>query len=74
MLCSMTGFGVVETTLPVENKSDRGVVGISLELKTLNSRFFEVTCKLPGALYALEGKITAFQQFVDTKKLADSEK
>lgn len=59
MLCSMTGFGVVEATLPVENKNNQGVVSISLELKTLNSRFFETTCKLPGTLNALEGKVTS---------------
>jgi len=51
MLMSMTGFATKSITLPL----DEGLkVNLSISVKSLNSRFFEATCKLPYALSHLE--------------------
>jgi uncharacterized protein (TIGR00255 family) len=50
MIMSMTGFGTSTLSIPVKDN----VLYITLSLKTLNSRFFESTCKLPYALTELE--------------------
>lgn len=50
MLLSMTGFSSRVINLPIKDQT----VIVTLSLKTLNSRFFEVNCKLPYALNALE--------------------
>lgn len=51
MLLSMTGFAT--KTFALQNK-DKSHAQITMSLKTLNSRFFEVTCKMPYALHHLE--------------------
>ena len=57
MIRSMTGFSSTILTLPRKN-TDTGVheqpLQLSMTLKTLNSRFFEMTCKLPYSLSFLE--------------------
>jgi uncharacterized protein (TIGR00255 family) len=51
MIQSMTGFATKTFTLsPTPQKKSN----VSMSLKTLNSRFFEATCKLPQALLHLE--------------------
>ncbi|MBY0109818.1 MAG: YicC family protein [Candidatus Babeliaceae bacterium] len=50
MIMSMTGFGTSTLSIPVKDT----VLYMTLSLKTLNSRFFESTCKLPYALTELE--------------------
>ncbi len=50
MLMSMTGFGTSTLSIPIKNN----VLYLTLSLKTLNSRFFESTCKLPYSLNELE--------------------
>jgi len=52
-MLSMTGFAHKSflLTTPDGNK-----INVSMNLKTVNSRFFEVTCKLPYALSHLETK------------------
>ena len=53
MLASMTGFVSQDLSMMVDNKK----VTISLNLKSLNSRFFETLCKLPPQLNHLETDI-----------------
>lgn len=48
---SMTGFASVNVMLPLP---DGGQSQMSINLKTLNSKFFEANCKLPHALNSLE--------------------
>ncbi len=55
MFLSMTGFAGKTEILKLSKDEQ---VSLFIELKTINSRFFEVTCKLPNALSALEIKIT----------------
>lgn len=50
MLLSMTGFSTRTITIPFQNTP----VTLTLTLKSVNGRFFEITCKLPAALTALE--------------------
>lgn len=50
MITSMTGFGTSTLSIPVKDT----IVYMTLSLKTLNSRFFESTIKLPYALSELE--------------------
>lgn len=50
MIMSMTGFGTSTLSIPVKG----AVLYTTISLKTLNSRFFEATCKLPYALTELE--------------------
>ncbi len=54
MLLSMTGFGNKTVVLPIEKK---GKISVSVEMKSINSRFFEAVCKLPSVLSSLEIKI-----------------
>ena len=54
MLYSMTGFGSELVTVEV---SGMGRVCLAIEIKTINSRFFEAVCKLPNVLSALEVKL-----------------
>lgn len=51
MIQSMTGFA--STTLNFSSSQDYQIYTI-INLKTLNSRYFEITCKLPQALSHLE--------------------
>jgi uncharacterized protein (TIGR00255 family) len=51
MVLSMTGFSSKMVTVRLKAG---GSVTLQVELKTLNSRFFETTCKLPGSLSYLE--------------------
>ena len=53
MLYSMTGFGSELVTVEV---AGIGRVCLAIEIKTINSRFFEAVCKLPNVLSALEIK------------------
>ncbi len=59
MLRSMTGYASKTSQLDL---SAFGQVGISVEIKTLNSRFFEVVSKLPSTLSHLELPITTTLQ------------
>ena len=54
MLISMTGFGskIVHLSLKKEDKAS-----LNIEIRALNSRFFELTSKLPVALNFLEAEI-----------------
>ncbi|MCL4361266.1 YicC family protein [Candidatus Dependentiae bacterium] len=54
MILSMTGFSSATLTIPFKKK---GKINLSITLKSLNSRFFEVNCKLPFALTHLETKL-----------------
>lgn len=50
MIYSMTGFATKTIEVPtLDNRAH-----LSITLKSLNSRFFEATCKLPHALQSLE--------------------
>lgn len=51
---SMTGFGAARGSLAVDKKKK---VSFTVEIKTLNSRFFEAVCKLPGPLSYIEIKV-----------------
>ncbi len=53
MLLSMTGFG--SGTIVINTRS--GKLSLTVEMKTINSRYFEATCKLPITLSSLEVKI-----------------
>src|SRR5271154_5096944 len=50
----MTGFASKSVILNVPGS---GKVALFIEIKTINSRFFETMCKLPNALSALEVRI-----------------
>ena len=54
MFLSMTGFGASRESLFVDKNKK---VNFSVEVKSLNSRFFEVVCKLPGPLSSIEIKV-----------------
>lgn len=51
MILSMTGFSSQTSVLPVKGKEK---ASLTVEIKTLNSRYFEATCKLPSSLSFLE--------------------
>ncbi len=53
MIMSMTGFGTSTRSIPVKDS----MVYVTINLKTLNSRFFESTCKLPYSLTELETRV-----------------
>lgn len=59
MLRSMTGFASMTSQLEL---SALGLVGITVEIKTLNSRFFEVVSKLPSVFNHLELQISSSLQ------------
>ncbi len=57
MLFSMTGFSSKTLLVPSdtsESSDSSERVSVSVEIKSLNSRFFESSCKLPGSLSFLE--------------------
>lgn len=54
MLQSMTGFGSESTSLQIKGEEE---ISVAVELKSLNSRFFEANCKLPSSLNILEVSI-----------------
>ncbi|HEX2977924.1 MAG TPA: YicC/YloC family endoribonuclease [Candidatus Babeliales bacterium] len=51
MVVSMTGFALKNIQL---KKADGSTVLLTMSVKSLNSRFFETTCKMPNALQFLE--------------------
>ncbi|OQA36135.1 MAG: hypothetical protein BWY54_00228 [Candidatus Dependentiae bacterium ADurb.Bin331] len=51
MVVSMTGFALKNLEL---SKADGSTVQLTMSIKSLNSRFFETTCKFPLALQYLE--------------------
>lgn len=51
MVASMTGFATKQYSLALDAQTH---VNVTISIKTLNSRFFETTFKLPTALSALE--------------------
>jgi uncharacterized protein (TIGR00255 family) len=51
MVQSMTGFATKQLTLALDAQSQ---VNVTLNIKSLNSRFFETTCKFPAALSTME--------------------
>jgi len=55
MIQSMTGFASKTLILPIDQTTKTNV---ALSIKTLNSRFFETTCKLPYALSNFETDFT----------------
>ncbi len=55
MITSMTGFA--SCTIIIEQCSGQSPLHLTISLKSLNSRFFEITCKIPPALTALEIEI-----------------
>ena len=59
MIMSMTGFCSRTERVTL---SDFGPVALTVEIKTLNTRFFELLCKLPSGLSYLEFPITALLQ------------
>ncbi len=54
MFLSMTGFGSKTIALPLEKDQK---ISLSIEIKSINSRFFEAACKLPSFLGHMEVKI-----------------
>lgn len=54
MILSMTGFASKAVSLTLEDSSK---VSITISIKSLNSRFFETTFKLPYALSSLETEL-----------------
>lgn len=53
MIYSMTGFASKLIDIPFES----GFIKLSLSLKSLNSRFFDINCKLPYSLNQFETEI-----------------
>lgn len=51
MVLSMTGFSSATISLPINSDNK---INLTLTLKSLNSRFFEVNCKIPYAFTNLE--------------------
>lgn len=71
MLESMTGFSSINVNIParklnhklddIKNNTDKSQeINVSMTLKSLNSRFFELTCKVPFALSQLEIELFRF--------------
>lgn len=60
MLRSMTGFANISEQIETSDKSGNSAsVQISLEAKSVNSRYFEASVKLPQALSVFETKISS---------------
>lgn len=59
MLRSMTGFAARIIALPLPTQ---GKTNVSINIKSLNSRFFETTCKLQYQLNSLEIELTRLLQ------------
>ncbi len=59
MIISMTGFSSAIVSLPVQDPQTGAEheVQLSMMLKTLNSRFFEVNCRIPTSLGFLETEV-----------------
>ncbi len=55
MVLSMTGFATKNVSVAL---SDGSKAALAISIKTLNSRFFETTCKIPFALSHLENDFT----------------
>ncbi|NRB21811.1 YicC family protein [Candidatus Dependentiae bacterium] len=55
MIRSMTGFAskIIQLTLSNDSKSN-----ITINLKSLNSRYFETNCRIPYALSSIESELT----------------
>ena len=55
MIRSMTGFAskIIQLTLSNDSKSN-----ITINLKSLNSRYFETNCRIPYALNSIESELT----------------
>jgi len=61
MIISMTGFSSSVVTLPIVDAAGaHHNVQVSLTLKTLNSRFFEASCRLPTSLSFLETELIKY--------------
>lgn len=61
MVLSMTGFS--SKTITIEQESKKGIksqIHMTMTLKSLNSRFFELNCKLPFALTQLETELIKY--------------
>lgn len=52
MILSMTGFATSTVDIPLSKNN--GSMTLSVSMKSLNSRFFELSCKLPSLLANLE--------------------
>ena len=52
MICSMTGYGRAQDSISGLN--------ITVEMKSVNSRYFEFNCRLPRGLMFLEDKLKAY--------------
>ncbi len=52
MILSMTGFATSTVEIPLS--SNNGSMILSISMKSLNSRFFELSCKIPSLLANLE--------------------
>lgn len=52
MIQSMTGFA--SQTLIVDQRNGQNPIHLTIYLKSLNSRFFEINCKIPSQLTSLE--------------------
>ncbi|MDR3646013.1 MAG: YicC family protein [Candidatus Babeliales bacterium] len=57
MIYSMTGFASKLTDIHLNNGQQDNIIKLSLSLKSLNSRFFDINCKLPYALNQFETEI-----------------
>ncbi len=62
MIISMTGFGSAIVSLPLKDPQTgtEHEVQLSMTLKTLNSRFFEVNCRIPTSLGFLETEMIRY--------------
>lgn len=58
MPSSMTGFASKTSTISISGEK----IDTSISLKSLNSRFFEATCKIPGVVSHLETEIIKILQ------------
>lgn len=52
MILSMTGFATSTIEIPLSTNNEK--MNLSINIKSLNSRFFEMSCKLPSLLSNLE--------------------
>lgn len=59
MLLSMTGFSALTSMIELKGM---GKISLAIEVKAVNSRFFESVCKLPSVLNALEVPINSTLQ------------
>jgi uncharacterized protein (TIGR00255 family) len=59
MILSMTGFATSTVEIPLSNN---GNMLLSISIKSLNSRYFEMTCKIPSIFSNLEVQIQRILQ------------